>query len=76
MVFTPSVRRVDWRHRTYTEHRLEKANPPTQTPYTQPVGWLLNTILIPVLLKANPPLYKAFLLKACLFFNLFRPQPS
>ena len=49
------IRRVGWRHRTYTKYRLEKAYPPTQTPHIRPVGWLLNALLIPMLLNASPP---------------------
>ena len=49
------IRRVGWRHRTHTNHCLDKANPPTQTPHIQPVGWLLNALLVPMLLYANPP---------------------
>jgi hypothetical protein len=51
---------VGWRHRTYPKHHLEKANPPTQTPHTHPVGWLLIAISMPMLLNASPPYKSTF----------------
>jgi len=49
------IRRVGWRHTAFFDPSLFIANPPTQNPHIQPVSWLLNTHLIPLLLYANTP---------------------
>ena len=51
------IRRVGWRHTAFFDPSLFIANPPTQNPHIQPVGWLLNGLLIPLLLYANLPYY-------------------
>jgi len=62
---------VGWRHRTHTNHCLGRANPPTQNLHIQPVSWLLNTLLIPMLLYANPPY------TACSpYFHIHKRQPT
>ncbi len=49
------IRRVGWRHTAFFDPSLFTANPPTQNLHMQPVSWLLNTLLIPLLLYANTP---------------------
>ena len=51
------IRRVGWRHTVFFDPSLFIAIPPTQNPHIQPVGWLLNDLLILMLLYANLPYY-------------------
>ena len=62
---------MGWRHRIHTNHCLGRANPPTQTLHIQPVGWLLNTLLFPLLLYANTPYTTC-----SLYFHIHKRQPS